>query len=333
MQRSTVLLLVVALSSAGICAGLWRELRAERALNAALSDRLNAALANSTASQPVADHPVESHSAMAPVAASAASPQVPAAAGSAIGESPRPAPGAYDDWQARQRRLMNDPRFREAFREQQRLQLAARRENFIRLLGFTPEQADAVIDLSIERQIAWRESNMPMASENAPQLQKEQLEAQERAYQTKLRELLGDDKSAQLRTYMDSRQVRMQVDQFRTQLTGADALRDDQVEPLITALHQEQSQMQQDLEDYRTSFSADDNSEASQRKFSDRQVELLKAAHQRMHSAAAAILSSSQLDKLDAMLKRELDRHEAQQRMARIQSKLDPPSEGSGNSN
>ena len=333
MQRSTVLLLVVALASAGVCSALWRELRAERALNTQLNERLNAALANPIAPQPATDHPVESHPVIASAAASAAPSAIAPAAGSVAAESPRSAPGRYDDWQARQRRLMSDPRFREAFREQQRLQLAARRENFIRLLGFTPAQADAVIDLSIERQIAWQETNMHMASENAPQLQKEQLEAQERAYQTKLRELLGEDQSAQLRTYMDSRQVRMQVDQFRTQLTGADALRDDQVEPLISALHQEQSQMQQELEDYRTSFSADDNSEASQRKFSERQVELLKAAHQRMHSAAAAILSSSQLDRLDAMLKRELDRREAQQRMARIQSKLEPPPEGSGNSN
>ena len=34
---------------------------------------------------------------------------------------------------------------------------------------------------------------------------------------------------------------------------------------------------------------------------------------------------------LDAMLKRDLERHEAQQRMARIQSKLEPPPETTGN--
>ena len=59
----------------------------------------------------------------------------------------------YEDWQSRQRRLMGDPKFREAFREQERLRLATRRENFMRLLGFSPEQADAVIDLSIEREM------------------------------------------------------------------------------------------------------------------------------------------------------------------------------------
>jgi hypothetical protein len=217
---------------------------------------------------------------------------------------------------------MSDPRYRDAFREQQRLQLATRRENFIRLLGFSPEQADAVIDLSIERQMNWP-SGIPQ----------EQGEQESRTYQEKLRALLGEDKSAQLQNYMESRQTRMQVDQFRTQLTGGDALRDDQVEPLIAALQVERSQMQQDLEEYRASFAADDNSEASQRKYNERQTALLKATHDRMRTAASAILSQSQLQKLDAMLKRDLERHEAQQRMARIQSKLEPPPELPGNSN
>ncbi len=56
----------------------------------------------------------------------------------------------------------------------------------------------------------------------------------------------------------------------------------------------------------------------------------MKAAHGRMHSAASGILSSAQLEKLDAMLKRDLERHEAQQRMSRIQSKLDSPARREG---
>ena len=52
-----------------------------------------------------------------------------------------------------------------------------------------------------------------------------------------------------------------------------------------------------------------------------------------MRTAASAILSQSQLEKLDAMLKRDLERHEAQQRMARIQSKLELPPELPANPN
>jgi len=331
MRASTVLLLVLALSGAGLSTAFWLELRAERALNADLTARLNAATTTPVTAPepgPVASQTAEPPAVVASVVASAASTPAPTEAAAAKADR-----ASTDYWRARQRKLMSDPRYRDAFREQQRLQLATRRENFIRLLGFTPEQADAAIDLSIERQMAWQEANMRMASEDASQQQKERLDAKEREYQAKLRDLLGEAKTAELENYMESRQTRMQVDQFRTQLTGGDALRDDQVEPLIAALHVERSQMQQELEEYRASFAADDNSEASQRKYNERQTELLKATHDRMRTAASAILSQSQLQKLDAMLKRDFERHEAQQRMARIQSKLDPPPVLPGSSN
>ena len=129
---------------------------------------------------------------------------------------------------------------------------------------------------------------------------------------------------------MESRQSRNQVDRFRTQLTGGDTLRDDQVEPLISVLYVEQSQMQKELEESREALSLEADTAAASRKFSEREAELLKAAHGRMHSAASGILSSAQLDKFDAMLRRDFERYEAQQRMALIKSKIDPPADAKG---
>jgi hypothetical protein len=324
MQKSTVFLLVIALASAGVSAGLWTQLRAERELNAELSERLIAAAATPIAAAAAAKPPVESQ-APAPVATPA--PTIsPAVVATAAGEpeAAQAARASQEHWQARQRRLMSDPRFREAFREQQRLQLATRRENFIRLLGFTPEQADAVIDMSIERQMDAQARSNVMSAEDI-QKRKESMEAQERDYQAKLQTLLGADKSAQLQTYMESRQSRMQVDRFRTQLTGGDMLRDDQVEPLIAALHTEQAQMQKEMQEYREADVVKTGTSEWQLQYAGRQAELMKAAHGRMRSAASGILSNSQLEMLDAMLKRDRERLEAQQRMSRIQSKLDQP--------
>jgi hypothetical protein len=329
MQKSTVFLLVLALASAGVSAGLWMELRAERALNAELSERLDSVLAPRTQPGRVVNPRAEPSTMIAPVAATATAAPIPAAEPA----GPKFSRDSREDWQARQRQLMSDPRYREALREQQRLRLATRRENFIRLLGFTPEQADAAIDLSIERQMAWQEANMHMASEEASQQQKERLEAQEREYQAKLRDLLGEAKTAELENYMESRQTRMQVDRFRMQLGGAEPLREDQVEPLIAALHAEQSQMEKEMQESQGTMKPEGDPAAFQRQYAERQTEAMKAAHKRMHSAATGILSSSQLEKLDAMLKRDLERHEAQQRMARIQSKLEPPTDVPGNSN
>ncbi len=56
MQKSTVFLFIMALASAGVSAGLWMQLRAERALNAELSERLNAALAIAKSPRRVPDN-------------------------------------------------------------------------------------------------------------------------------------------------------------------------------------------------------------------------------------------------------------------------------------
>ncbi len=313
MQRSTVFLLIVALASVGVSVGLWQELRAERALNTELSERLIAATSTPIAPQPVSNRPAEPPPVVAPVSVPAAPAPVSMAAEITTSKSTIV---AQEDWQARQRKVMSDPKYREAFLEQQRLRLATRRDNLIRLLGISPEQADAVIDLSIERQLNVVGVNPQEPGENS-----------ERAYQDKLRALLGEEKSAQLQTYMESRQTRMQVDQFRIQLTGADALRDDQVEPLIAAMHAERAQMQSELQEYSSTLHQESDPRGTHRKYSERETALLKETYGRMRSSAAPILSSTQLRKLEAMLKRDIERREMQLQMSRIQSKLEPPPE------
>ena len=134
MQKSTIFLLIMALASAGVSAGLWMKLRAERALNVELSERLHAAAAT-----PIAPAPV------IPESVASLAPEVPQGVAPVVAAGPLPSPAeladkkaarsTYEDWQSRQRRLMSDPKFREAFHEQERLRLATRRENFVRLLA------------------------------------------------------------------------------------------------------------------------------------------------------------------------------------------------------
>jgi hypothetical protein len=206
---------------------------------------------------------------------------------------------------------MSDPKYRDAYRAQERLRLATRRENLIRLIGMSPEQADAVIDITIEQQMVMQTDSWS--------------DAQENAQRAKLDELLGEQKSAQLQTYMETRMTRMQVDQFRTQLTGGDVLRDDQVEPLITALHAERSQMQRDLEEFSRTLNQDTDPVGTRRKLMERETELMKETYGRMQSSAAAVLSGTQLQKLEAMLKRDIDRRVAQLQLSRLQSKFEQP--------
>jgi len=242
-------------------------------------------------------------------------------------ENSRYVQGTQQYWEGRMRRLLQDPKYREAWRQQERLKYGPRRENVIRLLGFTAEQADAVIDLAIDEDIRRLDRTPPdPMTEEFRQQQAAWAEQDERELQAKLQELLGEEKRARFAEYLESRQSRAMVDQFRTQLTGNDSLRDDQMEPLIAALNVEQAQMRKELTEFRDTLGWEEYARDSWRQYGERQIELLKAAHGRMHSAAAPILSRGQLEKLDAMLKRELERNEARQRMERLQAKMDSAS-------
>ena len=308
------------IASASASIWLWTELRDERARNAELAARLQQ-VSNSTRRGAVEASQVAASTPTAP----AIEPAVPTLVTGAGTES-RDSQGSRADWDAHQKRLLSDPKFREARRIQERLALAPRRANLIRLLGLTPAQADAVIDLQIEKDARWSEIyRTEVATDEARMERRSRLEALDRTYQDDLRGVLGEDKGAQLQSYMESRQTRMQIDRLRAELTEASALRDDQVEPLIAALHAERAQMQTDLQEYSDTLPWEGDQADSLRRYSDRQAELWKSMNGRMHASASSILTGTQLDALDNLLKRDYARFEAQQRVNRLQSKLDSP--------
>lgn len=322
MRKSEVLLTLALLGSVSAAIGLWIELRAERALNAELTAPSNLSPGPATAApKPVAPDPAAGLSRQA---ANTPAVATPASTNPLPAQMPSTVHGTQEEWDAYRRRLMQNPKYREAWRAQERLVYNKRRENVIRLLGFTPEQADAVVDLAIDQQLRSVDDPPPIANsmEDIQRLQAIQ-EQREREDQEKLLAVLGPEKLARFEEYMQTRASRMQVDEFRSQLPAADALRDDQVEPLIAALHVEDSRMRDEMSEYRDRASAPGADPAAWEQYNDRVIDLKKAAYERMHSAAAPILSSAQLEKLDAVLKRDLDRHEAQARIQRLQSKID----------
>jgi hypothetical protein len=311
MRKSEVLLAISLVGSIAVSMWLWGELRTERTRNAELSARLDS-LPEGVPAPQAAAAPEPISTVTSPAAPTPADPATAPAAD--VAQRTDEDPGAY------QRRMLKQPKYREAWRAQLRLNYALRRENVIRLLGFTPEQADAVIELAIDDTLRWIERTRPdPITDEYRQQEAAWIEQDKREDQDKLRGLLGEQKLAQFQEYMESRATRTQVDQLRPLFTGADAIRDDQVEPLIAALHVERAGMQRELNEYRETVDWTDP-QASQQA-GEHQVELLKATYNRMHSAAAPVLSGSQLNRLDALLKRDLERQEAEMRMRRIRMK------------
>ena len=172
---------------------------------------------------------------------------------------------------------------------------------------------------------------MSAGANDSPESARDRYEAAQREHDAKLLSLLGQDRFDRWQTYRETRGTRMQVDRFRAQLNGADLLRDDQVEPLITALAAEQKQMRDEIEEYRGSLSWEGDAAESSRQFRTRQLEITKAAHKRMLASAASVLSASQVSRLEDMLSDDLAQRATQERMESLRRKIGTaPESGAG---
>jgi hypothetical protein len=318
MRRITLLLSISLGATAALALGLWNELREERVRTAALSEQL--AARHDVAIPAPAPAPPVSAPAVTPVAVS------PAAAAPAVNQTPNRVSGTQQEWQEVHRRLLRDPKYRAASADKMRLQYAKMREDAISLLGFTPAEADAVIDMLVERQMRSREqpdnSVVDSSPEGLRQL-KAANEAGELAWRQQIRERIGAQKQESWQRYTDSLGSRSRVDQLRVQLTGADALRDDQIEPLVSALHAERSKMREEIEQAQESMPWQSDNVEAQAQYHQRKIDAMRAAHERIHDAASAILASRQLDRLDALLRVELERQETLQRLANAARKVE----------
>jgi hypothetical protein len=327
MRTSTILLSGVAFAGAALSLWLAIELRTERARADALSKRLQEKSVPVSVPAPVREpaRPLPARDEPPPTRSPAAA---DASSNDSVSRPARRIPATSEEWMQRQRQLMNDPQYREAWYEQQRLQMTGRRDRIQEYFQLTDEQANAIIDLSIDRMLTWQFQTAPdPANQEEMRERRERAEEAQRVEESRLREVLGDSKFAQYQEYLASSPSRQQVSRLQSELSGADALRDDQVEPLIAAMHAEQTRMTKDLQAFHKSLSWEGDASAAMQKMSERQTEEMKASHARLRKAAGGILSFSQLEQLDAMLERDVARHKAQERMQRIQQKLDPPVE------
>ncbi len=304
MRKPVLVLSAALMASCALAVSLWQELHAQRELNAELAERISRV--DAAARQPAHATMPTPPSVTPPSAVSEPVPAPPGAAG-----NPVRVQGTEKEWEAQRRRLFQDAKYRDAWREERRLAYGRRRDNLIRLLGFSVAEADATIDLTVERELAWSQEQVDSTT----------MQAEETAFQDQLRAMLGEEKHQRLQGYMESRSSRMLVDQLRGEFTGTDSLRDDQIEPLIAALHVEHAQARKALDEYRNSLREKGHGNFSQL-YNERETEELRAMHQRMHDAAAAVLTFSQIERLDAILERQLERHEQELHMNRLQRKV-----------
>jgi hypothetical protein len=327
VRKSTLSLSVAMIASVLACAWLWTALETERTRNAELVLRLE---------RPSTPNPPEEE----PV-----TPAAPILAPSVVAQldSKQHTANTADDaskevngleLMERQRQLMLDPQYREARRAQVRAGLTWRRSALIRLLGFTPEQSDVAIELEIDERLRW-DDTVTISGDSVEAFKQAQAryEVFKREQHDKLRAVVGEAKATKYLEYIDSWPSRRQVENLRSELGEGNALRDDQVEPLIAALHVERTRMESEMSEYRESLDWNGDTERSAQRLSDRMTEQMKSMNARVVDAASSLLTNAQLAVLKDQLQQSLAQFEASKQLGMVQARLDEARERGSPSN
>jgi hypothetical protein len=202
----------------------------------------------------------------------------------------------------RQREMLRDPAYRQLQIEAGRRQFARTRADAIRVVGMTPEQADRVIDLWVERNLRYQEHSVGIPGERLSDAAQAELDRASDAEQAKLSGLLGEEKYGKWIHYLASSEERDEVARFRDQLASSkDPLREAQADALVDTIYTERQRRSREYEDYVSAVGITDRNSVSAQ---DRQrwLDLEKEANQRIHAAAEGSLSRSQLASLDEQL-------------------------------
>ena len=208
-------------------------------------------------------------------------------------------------WQDRERQMLRDPLYRDSLREAAKQRFAQTRADAIRAVGMSPEQADRVIDLWVERNLWLMENGDVTGNGNMSPERQSEMKRRTDAEQAEVRALLGDEMYADWTSYLQSSSERGEVNSMSAQL-GGDALPAAKVDVLVAAFHAERQRAMQEYKEYRLALGATDP--FANASVQDRQhyLDIERAANRRVHHAMAGSLTRVQLDKLDAMLNNRL---------------------------
>lgn len=308
MRKSEFLLAVAFLGSAAMSLWLWSELRAERGRHAELSARADSL-------------PPPTPSPSTPVVAQ----PLPAKPPSPASQPPAdPVANNQSRLEDEQRRL-NDPAYRAATQRLHRVEYGSRKWDLMRALKITSEQADRILDYWASRDVIMQDSSLATAAssnlqqiEVANQRRARAMEAEEES----LRAALGSDIVDRLAQYDASMQSRYQVNALRERVAQVgEPLRDEQIEPLVSLLHEEDGRLETEARAFVQSQDWSGDPAKGQMRFLERRLEMKEERNRRLHDTARGLLSEAQVRQLDEILEQQLESERAQVSLMKMRSK------------
>lgn len=336
-MNKLVLILILATAGAAIgCMHLARELRDERQHSATLQTRIAELEKKAAERERMAmDTPPQP----SPFAAWGVTPHDPQPAAAENKPTPDAAPAnpviaerlpqdlreRMRKQLERQRELFQDPEYRNAMRQQQRLGLLSSYPNLAEELGMTPEEADRLLDLLAEHQIQNMEQQdtrmfMVPGEVTEQDLREAQRLAEQRyqQQQTELQNHLGANYQKWVE-YQQTLGQRHRVASVQSELAlKGTPLDSAQSRALLRALVAEEQRRHSDMSAL-SNYSGAPTPE-SILKQQEEYLAIQERSHERVIQALAADLSSEQLSHLKNLFSRELEIQRNQIKMQRAQS-------------
>lgn len=240
--------------------------------------------------------------------------QVPGAPPDSTEVTPAKKPDEDTDWYPQERQLLQDPTLREARRRYRQLELASGHIELAKVLGISQETADQLLALLVDRELRYLSKPHPNPR-NPEELRIRKLENEQAQYEQdrEIAALIGEARLPLWKEYQASLPARHQVRQLQLILFGTDEpLREEQVEALITALTRESQRAQQELSHYAESLKWSGGAESKSQPGRNKMLASLAAAtDERTRAAASAILSQSQLESFERMIRSQRELREA----------------------
>ena len=319
MRKSNLVLGSISLATVALSAWLWLQLQDARANNVTPQSRV--------ATTQCRDEP-----AAAPAVAAAPQHDMQAVPIKQAQLGPPPAipmgrfPGEF------QERLLKNPDYRKALKNQQRSIVETEYRDLPEFLGLTPGQADRLFDL-----LATQGERILEAQWQRPTPERSRQAAFEEARaknEAELAEFLGPSNTIQMKEFRATMESRVEVDSVRNELArGPEPLREEQVGPMVAAVNVELQRLNQEIQ--QASQEAGIKGSATLPSGFDpvlaaKKTELTIAANQRILDASKGILTSGQLAGLADLYRRQRQQMLAADEVSRLRSEgrplIPPPS-------
>ena len=199
-------------------------------------------------------------------------------------------------------KMMKDPAMREVMREQQKAMINMMYGGLFKDLKLSPDEKDKLKGLLTDAQMKNVEAAQGLfggeAKDGSAEDATKQIAAAKKQTEADVKVLLGDERYAQYEDYQKNISERMQLDQFKTQLTGENmALRDEQSAQLLQIMKEEKVALPPVISTDQTEAPKKENFTAENL---DKQIKWMDDYNRRVLDRAGQVLSPEQLKQYQA---------------------------------